>query len=123
MAESFSEPDRLTQNEQDLLAILAWFYLQNGQSRKALSLIKALQILCPEYPDITLRLALVQTVSDEPLDALNSLSIASFSEETQADFQLLKLQAQVKAGRIEEARDTKQQYISLKKAQTKTPQK
>jgi len=114
LASRTTGPALLSPVEQDLIAILGWFYLQNGLFQKARALFAALQTLCPEYPAVSMRLALADILSGNASRALDALSQAPFRDIDSICFHLLRLQALAQAGRHEEAAEARDRYLALR---------
>ncbi|MEI2740847.1 MAG: tetratricopeptide repeat protein [Candidatus Competibacter sp.] len=100
-------------DHKDMLSVLGHFFLEHGQTDKALVLLDALQALFPEDPDIakSLSYACLQAGRyQEALDAANR----GIAERDAAFIHLLRSKALWGLGRADEARACLARYLALR---------
>jgi predicted Zn-dependent protease len=104
----------VTQDEQELIGLLAYFYLQNGRAEKAEILLTALDILVPNQTWTLSTLAYAQIRANHPDLSLKTLDRLAMIGRMDAFFHLMRMQALTAQNRPEEAEQARQIYLSLR---------
>jgi len=100
-----------------LMALLAYFYLQNGRPEKASALLQALEILDPGQPRVLGNLVLAQLRSGDAKHALETLDRLAMHGDIDAAFYLMRTFALTSLHRDEEASEAMSHYINLRHPQ------
>jgi len=106
----------VSQDEQDLVGLMAYFYLQNGRPEKAETLLTALDIMVPDQPWTLSTLALAQIRADHADLGLETLDRMAMQGSIDAHFHLMRVQALTALNRNEEADQALNSYLALRKA-------
>ena len=106
----------MSQDEQDLVALLAHFYLQNGRPAKAENLLTALDIMVPDIPATLAALAFAQIRANHEELALETLDRLAMLGEIDTRFHLMRMQALSALNRTEEAEVAKANYLAMRNA-------
>lgn len=104
----------MSQDEQDLVALLAHFYLQNGRPGKAENLLTALDIMVPDRPATLAALAFAQIRANHEELALETLDRLAMLGEIDTRFHLMRMQALSALNRTEEAEVAKANYLAMR---------
>jgi predicted Zn-dependent protease len=104
----------MNQQEQTLLNLLGYVFLQSARPEKAAVVLAALDALAPGQAAVIRALVLAQLRSDKPERALASLDRLAMAGGVDAAFHLLRGQALVALGRPEEASVAMQNYVHMR---------
>ncbi len=94
----------MSEQEVNLVQLLAWAYLRNARPHKAVALLAALDAVAPGRRGVLHALALGLVRSEQPQQALDTLERATAFAPADAAWHLLRAQALVASGRRIEAR-------------------
>jgi len=100
--------------QQQMMALLAYFYLQNGRPEKAGALLQALEVLDPGQPRVLGSLVLAQLRSGDAKHALETLDRLAMHGDIDAAFYLMRTLALTSLHRDDEAREAMAHYINLR---------
>lgn len=98
-----SERTDFPSDQLDLLRVLGYHLLQNGNPVRAAQIFEALQVLCPDDPNISLSLACALLRSKQVEQATQVLGSIPGSQADSALAWLLRGQALTQTGRMAEA--------------------
>ena len=105
----------MSRDEQQLISLLAWFYLQNARADKAAALLAALDLLWPGNPATITGLALAHLRPGNQQAALDTLDQLALHGEIDARFHLIRLQALNAQERHEEAGEARLAYLEQRR--------
>ena len=111
----------MTAEEQTLLNLLGYVFLQSGRPDKAAVFLTALDVLAPGEPRALRALAMAHLKSDKPQKALDTLDRLAMAGGVDAAFHLLRAQALTKLVRPDEATAAMKSYVHLRQAAVITP--
>lgn len=98
-----SEPADFPPEQLDLLRVLGYHHLQNGNPARAAQIFDALQALCPDDAGVSLSLACALLRSDQLDQAMQILESIPGAQADSALAWLLRGQALTQTGRMAEA--------------------
>ena len=101
-------------DDKQVLLMLAWLFLQHGQTDKAAALCEEIHEQEPENPVAAAILANIYLQNAEPQMALDVLKAASFPSDMARPVALLEGQALIAQGRQAEAKARWQKYLTQK---------
>ncbi len=101
-------------DDKQVLLMLAWLFLQHGQTDKAAALCEEIHEQEPENPVAAAILANIYLQNAEPQMALEVLKAASFPSDMARPVALLEGQALIAQGRQAEAKARWQKYLTQK---------
>lgn len=110
----------MSKDEQELVGLMAYFYLQNGRPEKAETLLAALDIMAPDQPSTLSALAFAQIRAGHAQQSLETLDRLAMLGEIDARFHLMRVQALFAQDRNEEAKQSLKSYLALR---NRTPDK
>lgn len=99
-------------DDKQVLLMLAWLFLQHGQTAKAAALCEEIHEQEPENPVAAAILANIYLQNAEPQMALDVLKTAKFPPDMDRATALLEGQALMAQGRKAEAQAKWQQYLT-----------
>lgn len=105
----------MTQQEQTLLNLLGYVFLQSARPDKAAVVLAALDALAPGQPAVLRALVLAQLRSGKASRALALLDQLAMAGGVDAAFHLLRAQALAALERPEEAAVAMQNYVHMRK--------
>jgi predicted Zn-dependent protease len=106
----------MTEQEQSLLNLLGYVFLQSARPEKAAVVLGALDALAPGQPGVLRALVLAQLRSGKAERALAVLDQLAMAGGVDAAFHLLRAQALAALGRPDEAAVAMQNYVHMRKA-------
>jgi Flp pilus assembly protein TadD len=106
----------MTDDEQALLSMLGYVFLQNARPDKAAVVMDALNTLAPGQPRVLRTLALAQLRSGKPERALGTLDRLAMAGGVDAAFHLLRARALTALARSDEAAAPMQVYVAMRGA-------
>lgn len=106
-----TNPAQLPDTTQQLMALLAYVYLEHNRPEKAVVLLRALDVLGLSTPRQMRALAVSQLRAQKPADALATVERMALLGQVDAPFHLIRAQALAALNRAEDARDAMQTYI------------
>jgi predicted Zn-dependent protease len=104
----------MTDDEQTLLNLLGYIYLESAQPDKAAVVLAALDTLAPAQPAVLRALVLALLRSDKASRALTMLDELAMAGGVDAAFHLLRAQALAALERPEEAAAAMQNYLHMR---------
>ncbi len=110
----------MTQDQQDVLALLGYFYLQNGKAEKAAVVYEALAALDPGDVQAALGLACAQVRLQKPESALARLDRLLERGHIGAAVHLLRGQALAQLGREAESARALAAYVAARASESGT---
>jgi len=105
----------MNDQEQILLNLLGYMFLQSARPDKAAVVLSALDVLAPNQPKVLLALALAQLRNEKPERALGVLDRLAMAGKIDAAFHLLRSQSLSALARHEEAAAAMQNFVHLRK--------
>ncbi len=111
----------MSRDEQDMVGLMAYFYLQNNRPEKAETLLTALDILVPDQPWTLSTLALAQIRAEHADLSLETLDRLAILGQIDARFHLMRVQALTSLNRMTEADEALQSYLDMRNASPKNP--
>lgn len=105
----------MSRDQQDLLALLGYFYLQNDRPKKAVALLAALNLVAPGNRATLTSLALARLRLGQPKAALASLDELAVRGEIDTGFHLLRLRALTALRREREADAARLAYLEARR--------
>lgn len=104
----------MNQDEQALLSLMAYVYLQNARPDKAAVVMASMDLLVPGQPMVLRTLALAQMRSGKPERALTTLDQLAMAGGVDAAFHLMRAGALGALERREESAAAMQAYLALR---------
>ena len=104
----------MNSDDKQVLLMLAWLFLQHGQTAKAAALCEEIHEQEPENPVAAAILANIYLQNAEPQMALDVLKTAQFPPDMNRATALLEGQALMAQGRQSEAKARWQKYLTQK---------
>ncbi len=104
----------MNDQEQMLLNLLGYIFLQSASPDKAAVVLAALDAVAPNQPKVLRALALAQLRADKPERALAVLDRLAMAGSVDAAFHLLRAQSLSALARHDEAAAAMQNYVHLR---------
>jgi predicted Zn-dependent protease len=111
-------------DQKEFLAILGYFYLQHGEPGRAMVLLRALDAVSPDDPEVLKSLSYAHLATGQhgrALDATERYMAAGGASGDAAPIQLLRARALWHLGRGAEARDVLLRFVEARAAATRAP--
>jgi Flp pilus assembly protein TadD len=105
----------MNEQEQTLLNLMGYMFLQSARPDKAAVVLTALDAMAPGQPKVLRALALAQLRRGKPDRALGVLDRLAMSGSVDAVFHLLRAQSLTALARHDEAAAAMQNYVHLRK--------
>lgn len=104
----------MNEQEQMLLNLLGYMFLQSARPDKAAVVLTALDAMAPDQPKVLRALALAQLRGEKPERALGVLDRLAMVGSVDAAFHLLRAQSLTALARHDEAAAAMQNYVHLR---------